>query len=680
MEFIHPYWLFGLLAIAVPIVIHLFNFRRFKRYYFTNLKFLKNIKKETRKQHSLRHLLVLLSRILAIIFLVLAFARPYIPGPRGIEETAVKHVAVYLDNSLSMQASANGHSLLDEARTAAASLVGAYGASDRFLLITNDFEGRHQDFKNPDEFLKLVREVRPSPKWRTSGDILERFRELLPSEVETEPHIYFLSDFQKVSFDLPQLPVDTTIVSFLVPLLEKGPPNVYIDSCGLSSPFNNLGGQQNAVAYLHNASSLDLEKIPVRLMINGQQRALASFDIESQGTAEVSLPFTNREAGLQKASLVIDDYPVSWDDKMYLSWQVRAGIPVLLVSEDEAGMWFTRIFKNDSVFMMSEVGIRSLDYSVFGDYDLIVLDHVTRYSSGLASELDRYMESGGSVFMIPGKKTEMNSLNNFLGMFSTLRIQPLDTQRLQVTGLNTGHPLFRDVFESVPENLDLPEVMGHYPLQAYQSSASSVIMDLQNGDPLVIESEHGKGKFYLMTSPAGEGKEGLMRHALWVPMVYRIAMLSKPSGKLYYTIGVDEVIDAANLDLEQERPPMITLPGSDFSFIPGYRKQVNSQELDLYGQIKRPGIYELMQEERILSAFAFNYNRNESDPAIYSPDEIREIIEDAAGDIFLLEPGNEPVEQVISGINQGTELWRWFIWLGLIFIFLEVFLLRIFRK
>ncbi len=680
MEFIHPYWLFGLLAISVPIIIHLFNFRRFRKYYFTNLKFLKNIKKETRKQHRLRHFLVLLSRILAITFLVMAFARPYIPGPRGMEGSAVRYVAVYLDNSLSMQASVNGHSLLDEARSAAASLVSAYGPSDRFLLITNDFEGKHQGFKNPDEFVKGLKEVTPSPKWRTSGEILERFRELLPAQVESRPQLYFLSDFQKVSFDFLPLLDDTTMVSFLVPLLEEGPPNVYIDSCGLGSPFNNLGGQQSIVAYLRNASSLDLEKIPVRLTINGQQRALASFDIKSGGISEVELPFTNREAGIQKASLEIDDYPVSWDDKMFLSWKARAGIPVLLVSENEPGRWFTRIFTNDSVFNLSEAVTRSLDYSVFGNFDLIVLDHVDRISSGLASELERYMKNGGSLLLIPGPEAELNTLNNFLDRTGSLHLQALDTNRLQVTGLNTDHPLFSEVFESVPENIDLPNIPAHFPIQGYQSPSATVIMDLQNGDPMVIENEYGKGKLHLISSPAGDAHAGLTRHALWVPLVYRIALLSKPAGKLYYTIGLDESISVSDLRIEQERPPMITLPGSEFAFIPGYRKAVNVGEFDLYGQIRQSGNYALVQDDRILGSFAFNYNRNESDPAIYSPDEIREIIAEAEGDIFLLEPGNDPVDRVVSGINQGTELWKLFIWLGIFFIFLEIFLLRLFRK
>ena len=79
MEFVNPGFLYGLFAISIPIIIHLFNFRRFKKVYFTNVSFIKELKQQTQKQSRLKHLLILLMRILAITAIVLAFAQPYIP-------------------------------------------------------------------------------------------------------------------------------------------------------------------------------------------------------------------------------------------------------------------------------------------------------------------------------------------------------------------------------------------------------------------------------------------------------------------------------------------------------------------------------------------------------------------------------------------------------------------------
>jgi len=104
MEFVNPGFLYGLLAISIPVIIHLFNFRRFKKVYFTNVSFIKELKLQTQKQSRLKHLLILIMRILAIAAIVLAFAQPFIPVSENIINPHEKNaVSIYIDNSFSMQ-------------------------------------------------------------------------------------------------------------------------------------------------------------------------------------------------------------------------------------------------------------------------------------------------------------------------------------------------------------------------------------------------------------------------------------------------------------------------------------------------------------------------------------------------------------------------------------------------
>ena len=93
MSFLNPYLLWGLLAVSIPVIIHLFNFRRFRRIYFTNVKFLEELQQQTRRQSQLRHILVMILRMLAITSLVLAFAQPYIP----LDKTGAKPENVIVD-------------------------------------------------------------------------------------------------------------------------------------------------------------------------------------------------------------------------------------------------------------------------------------------------------------------------------------------------------------------------------------------------------------------------------------------------------------------------------------------------------------------------------------------------------------------------------------------------------
>ncbi|MCK4569441.1 MAG: BatA domain-containing protein [Bacteroidales bacterium] len=681
MEFIHPYWLFGLLAIAIPIIIHLFNFRRYKKLYFTNLKFLKSIKNETKKQNRLRHLLILISRILAITFLVIAFARPYIPGSGGLQRSAERFVSIYVDNSMSMQAAVNGHSLLDVAKAKAEEVAAAYGPSDRFQLLTNNFKGKHQQYYNRDEFVNLLHEVEISPLHRMLPVIYERMQESQPPKSTDELHFYLISDFQKSSFDLALSDIDTVNMFFFVPVLTSAFGNIYIDSCWFETPYNHLNQHQVLHISFVNASEIDLQKIPVRLMINGVQKALGTFDIAAEGKAGVNLPFNNNVAGKQSGLVMIEDYPVTWDDRMFLTWEVKDRIPVLLISEKEGGFYFSSLFANDSVFYFSEEVVNKLDYSRFSGVDLIVLDNITMLTTGLSSEVEKYVTSGGSLMLVPGKDADINTLNQFLSRVSFGQLMPFDTSRLMVTGLNTGHEIFSEVFESVPENPDLPFVRGHYPFRVDGNKYHDVIMDLQNGDSYISMTRHAKGKVYLLASPLGDEYGNLARHAIWVPLMYRMAMLSRPQEQIYYTMGKDEIINTGLDRIPGEHKLLVKLLDSDYEFIPGIQSRGRGNELLLYDRIVQAGHYELLSSDDLLMSFSFNYDRLESDPAIYTGDQIKEMIAGQDVDnVFVIELAEEQLSRAVYEFSQGTSFWKLFVWLSLFFILLEILLLRFVRR
>lgn len=681
MQFIHPFWLFGLLAVAIPVVIHLFNFRRYRKYYFTNLKFLKSIKKETRRQHRLRHLLILISRILAIVFLVLAFARPYLPGPQGISRSASARVSIYVDNSMSMQAIASGHSMLDEALAVAENVALAHNPSDRFLLLTNDFEGKHQSWYNKDEFISLLKDVRISSRTRTTEEISERIQEMGDDAQSVKPRLYMISDFQQTTTKLDPLLTDTSRLVFLLPMIQEEYGNVYVDSCWMSSPFNHTGQHQELNVRVTNASGIQLEKIPVRLSINGSQRALASVNIEPQGHTVVQLPFTNRNAGMQAGLVAIDDYPITWDDIMYAAWEVKDRIPVLVISESDPGYYLQTIFANDSVFNYHEKDIRRLSYSEFPAMDLIVLDKVKLISSGLLTELERFVRSGGSLLLIPSPEADIGSINQFLSLMNAGTFAPPDTNTMQVTGMNTTHEIFADVFESVPDNIDLPRILRHFPLQNYSSATTDVIMELQNTQAFITMTRHVKGRLYVISSSLDESAGNLARHAIWVPLVYRMAMLSRPQSGLYYLMGENLQVEAAGLRADGDKSYLMKRRESEYEFIPGYRATGGMAGLFLYDQVKLAGHYALSAGEEEIGLYAFNIDRTESAPALYSPDHLSEQIElSDAEHVFLMEPGDKPVIQYIEGFDRGRELWKYCIWIALAFIFIEILLLRFWRK
>ena len=137
MTFLYPEFLWAISLIAIPIIIHLFNFRRYKKIYYSDISLLKSIKTETKNRSQLKHILILISRILAICSLVLAFCFPFKPYNNQYINNE-KITGIYLDNSLSMSNKNQNDRLLDLAKQQALDLVEQYSSATRFLFTTND--------------------------------------------------------------------------------------------------------------------------------------------------------------------------------------------------------------------------------------------------------------------------------------------------------------------------------------------------------------------------------------------------------------------------------------------------------------------------------------------------------------------------------------------------------------
>src|SRR5690606_1748862 len=133
MYFKHPEFLYFLFLLVIPIIVHLFQLRKFRKTPFTNVKFLKKVIVQTRKSSQLKKWLTLLARCLALTCLVFAFAPPFVPN----SEIATKptETVVYLDNSFSMQLEGKRGEMM---KRAVQELLENFPEEKEFSLITND--------------------------------------------------------------------------------------------------------------------------------------------------------------------------------------------------------------------------------------------------------------------------------------------------------------------------------------------------------------------------------------------------------------------------------------------------------------------------------------------------------------------------------------------------------------
>lgn len=684
MNFSYPAFLFALLALAIPIIIHLFNFRKFKTIYFSNVRFLKEVKQETQSRSRLKQLLILACRLLAILFLVLAFAQPYLPVKNKPVIPGQKVISIFIDNSFSMEAINKNGTLLDEAKKRALEIVTSYKPNDRFQLLTNDFEGKHQRLVNKEEFSTLLDEVKISPTTRSLPEIIARQRDILEASGSKSKLSYILSDFQKSIVHFSQLKNDTTLDLNFVPLTAAIKNNVYIDTCWFDTPVRQLGQTEKLHVRIRNSSDKVVENNSIKLFVNSVQRTLASFSIEEHGQTEVVLSYPNKESGFQQCSIVLSDYPVTFDDAFYFSYNVSKNISILSINPSGAdefknqGLYLNKLFGTDSLFILKNTPENKLEYATLSSNNLIILNDLKTVSSGLTQELKRFISNGGHILVFPASDAELPSYSLFLNAMSANVYERMDTANTKVDKINLEHPIYKEVFDKKTfqsTNLDLPKVYNHFVFSRSTRNTEEYLLRLQNGDAFLTKYTVGKGSLYVSSVPLNEDFSNFAKHALFVPTLYMIALNSQLALPLFYTIGKDESIETTTM-ITGENVYHIRNEASNFDIIPEHRMLETEVQINIHNQISQGGNYNLYAGKEKVMPLSFNFNRLESDLSCYTPDELQALTErNQLASVHILNSGEKSLATIIN-MDDGKKLWKLCLVLTLIFLALEVLLLR----
>jgi hypothetical protein len=682
MSFTYPAFLFALSAIAIPIIIHLFNFRKFKTVYFSNVRFLKEVKQETQAKSKLKHLLVLLARILFIAFLVLAFAQPFIPVENSKIVRGDRVISIFIDNSFSMDAVNKNGTLLDEAKKRALEIVAAYKPADRFQLLTNDFEGRHQRLVNKEEFAGLIDEIKISPATKSISEISSRSFDVLQQSGITNRSLFILSDFQESIADLDQIKNDSSIKVNLIPLEAAEKSNVYIDTCWFETPVRQYNQVEKLHVRIKNISEKELENNSIKLFINNIQKTPASFNAEKNGESEVLLSFASKEAGVQHCRIELNDYPVTFDDKFYFSFEVAKTIRVLSIEPagtETKNRYLDKLFGYDSLFIYKNMFEDKIDYSALSSNDLIVLNEVKSISSGLAQELKRFMDKGGSVLVFPGLNADLNSFREFSLQCGANSFERLDTVNTKIEKINLEHHIFADVFDKKSfntTNLDLPKISSHYVLSKTTRISEEYLLKLQNGNVFLGLNKVGKGKLYLCAAGLNSEFSNFTRHAIFVPTLYKIAFNSLNSQPLFYTIGNSESIQTDKTATADNVYHIKGISGNT-DIIPEHRVIDFRTEITPRDQVKEAGNYNLLAGREQIMGISFNFNRKESDLNCYNKDELSQKINALNYLNFnIIKNTEQNLTASLTELEQGKKLWKLCLILALLFLAAEVLLLR----
>jgi hypothetical protein len=672
MQFLYPYFLWSLVFLAIPVVIHLFFFRRFKKVYFTNVRFLKEVKEETSARRKLRNLLVLLSRMLALAFLVFAFAQPFLPVKEQTR-TGSQAVSVFVDNSFSMEALSKDVPLLEKAKQRAREIIQAHSVEDRFQVLTHDFEGRHQQLLGKEDALALVDEIERTPAVRDLSQVLARQKQALQSGKSENLVAYLISDFQR-NITRPEELNDSTLSVNLVPLQAVRERNISIDSCWFVAPVQMINQTNTLVVQVTNHSNEDVDNIRLALNHEGQTKPVGTLTIPGGQTVSDTVNITLLNTGWHEARISITDFPITFDDTYYFTFFVAEKVNVLSINDQQENRYLNAAFSGLPYFELTNLNVRNLSYSDFANYDLIILNDLIEITSGLGSELGQYIRNGGNVLLFPALEADINSYKSFLSGLQANELVNLERTERSVSSVNTQEFVFFDVFEEEQRNLKLPVTTANFKLTGYTQRGEESLLTYRDGNTFLGKFSLEKGHLYLCAAPLNTEVNDLVKNAeIFVPMLYKMAISSGSEKEIAYFIGKNEVLEVENRSSQGEL--IYKLKGGKQEFIPEKRNLANKVFLGFAGRIREAGYYDLLAgENEPLEKYAFNYDRRESDLDYYTKSELSEAV---GGQVQVIDGDlNTDLTSLIAVQSKGVQLWRWCLILALAFLAVEVLLLR----
>lgn len=686
MRFLFPAFLFALLAIAVPIIIHLFSFRRYKTVYFSNVNYLRAIKQESQKQSQLKQLLMLAARILAIASLVIAFAQPYFPGKNQIAAGAHQVVAMYIDNSFSMNLLSTEGQLLEVAKQQAVNIATAYPVGTRFKLITNDMHPRHRNLFNREQLLQQISEIRPSSQTVLLSDIYHRVRSDL-SEItgESGQPVYYISDFQQRVTDPQNFEPDSTFLHYFLPVYPNVTSNLYIDSIWMDRPAHKINSEELLFVKIINQSDQNHQNLPLKLFLNDTLKALGNFDILAGEEKIVELRYMNLHAGIQMGYAEISDYPITYDNSYYFSYSVQPGLRALLIygTFGDPGVRIMRaLFEEDDFVVMDEMQIDNLVISRLSDYDALFLMNTPRLSGGLISELHRLVENGSSVIFFPDPAGDMETYNQLLGGFNANLMVRFDTTVRKIAGIEYDHPVYYQVFRERTRDADLPQINGSYIFSSAVRVTETPLLWYGNNAKALSTQRFGNGNVSVFAFSLSSANLPFVRHTLFVPTLYSLALHSLPYQRLSHTLGSDPYAVLPFQSGEPSAGYLVVQPSTGQNFLPQVSVTGNNRlRIALISPFDAAGNYRIESNNNLMGAISLNYDRRESDFTLYSLRQLNDILSAyPAINSTVIDASDRPFSEILEEITKGQSLWKWFLLAALIFLVAEALISRFWKR
>ena len=664
MQFLAPSFLWALSALAIPIAIHLFQFRRYKRVYFSNVQLLQEAVSQQKRQRKLKHLLILAARMLAIVALVLAFARPHIQGDQLMEGSKNHQVILIVDNSLSMTRKGEAEaSLLQEARQKALEIIDILKPSDEVFVLTGHIESYYPQAMSPQEAREFIRVLPSSAHAWNLASLFEQAEYLVAGQAEAAS-IFLISDFQ--AHPTQALPPPSKIKTYPIKLQQNQKvKNASIDSLWLEKPFVQPSKINELSVLVQNRSSDTLNDVLLELSIDDKKQYNKKIDLlPGESKIEKANILINQRA-FSKAQVQISEGLNDFDNTLNFALNTLTKPEVAIIHGVNTDVSILReVLGDTSLFSLYTMQAGRINKADINSAQALILADPNVIDANLMQTLSEALQKGKSLMILPGKNTPIAAINTLLSPYS-LAYGKLLTDTLDLIKIDYQSTLYKNAFLYEEQYPLLPSIGWRYALA--KGKAKSLLSFSGAWDFLQHKSTAQGAHIFLAGSHFAKEYNNMGTNSIVVPTLRNFALSAASVGNLYQTLDQIDVLSLAHTSQRKDQAvSMRHEQGSEF--IPYQKTFVNRIELYPEAPFLKEGFYTLSTKDQLLGLISYTRPSAESHNEYYNTAQLAEHFQWSESELARWK-NNTQAEWQRS--LEGHALWPYFIIACLLFLLLE---------
>jgi hypothetical protein len=655
MNFLNPLFFIGGLAVAVPVLLHLMKREHARKIEFPTLMFLRRISKKTIRYQRLRHLLLLLLRVLALLVIVLAFMRPYrekLPAAGAAEGISSAHI-ILLDNSMSM----GFRDRWDKARKAALDILRKMRPGDKCALLefSDNVSARTQLSADPSDAIAQVESgIELSDRTTRYGQSLNAAEKLAMDAGTGKRIIYLISDFQKSGYAAEEqdFHLGEGIELQTIDVGSDDFSNLAIRDVTVVEAAQGASGGFTLKTSIANFGNQDRKNVAVGLYVDERKAAEKRIDtVQGQAqTLEFQLP--GLISGAHRITLEIDDRYLARDNRFYLTLDARGKTPVLAVENPEAhgqrsaGFFLARALNVDtfSPYRLTVVSASSLVMSG----GLLIWNDAPGGGAAVQKKLRDFVAAGGGLAVALGNSAQPADFNRNFGSWLPVQITGIAAagrtgrnrameEYSLMTDIRMDHPIFQLFSKPHSGTFSSTRFFSHAKISPGPGAA--IVSRFDNGDPALVTIDYEKGRVVIFASSADDTANDLPLKAVYAPFWQQMLRYLERFSEQRHWIEAGAIINSRRLLAETALRQVKGNPdsGEAIVILDPQKKRLEGTPNSYDIVLDRAGFYEI-RTMNVNAAVAVNTAPRESDlthgnveemaagwmsskPAVYTQDE-----------------------------------------------------------